>query len=83
MIYFKKHSSKLICARGKLIQTAEGWPSCTKYVISVGVLVRISIWDPTLDMQKYQQVWKKWNLKHKIMFSSFKIYNWEPLSLKL
>ena len=24
-------------------------------------------------MQKYQQVWKKWNLKYEIMASTFKI----------
>ena len=26
-------------------------------------------------MQKYQQVWKKWNLKHEMMASTFNTYS--------
>ena len=44
----------------KLIQTANIWLSCTKYVISAGLLWWISlVYRRVSKLQKYQQVRKK------------------------
>ena len=42
----------------KLIQAVNIWLSCTKYVISAGLLWWISLVHRG-KVQKYQQVWKK------------------------
>ena len=42
MTYFYKHSSELIYTQENLIQTIQRLLSCTKYVISAGLLWWIS-----------------------------------------
>ena len=60
---------------GKLIHTANIWLPCTEYVISAGLLwwIGLSVIGGFSKVQKYQQVWKKWNLENEIVASTFNL----------